>query len=329
MQKMKLNDNSETQGKKDRKESEKKQEQTPTAPLWPAKPPSYNFIKNPNAIPINWNKRRGVWGTAAGRIYTVTWRPKSVKNKNKSGKSKIKQKTQDKESDKSVSSEREAKTDSAVLTDTCSSSDNDALESEDEQERLLCQEAVKRWSHKQGAVGDNISHSLNKRDCEPKAAEKKRMTCQGNCPATQQQMMRPVGGAAKKKKTCQRLHLSEGDEEEERQPLKKPKSARNLVEHFQAMRIQLEGTLTPQKSNNDEKKLKEAKERTIKSLEDSKHRLQESNELWHQLWEDAEASRRLSWSMHPLDEEPTLQRNQESHWRMGKELENFIKMMKP
>ncbi len=198
-----------------------------------------------------------------------------------------------------------------MSTDTCSSSDNEALESEDEREWLFGQEAVKRRSHKQGAVDDNISHSLNKSDCQPKATEKKKTTPRklSSHSATDDETYRR---SRIKKKTCQRLHSSEGEEELERElkklKTKKPESARNQLEHSQAMRIQLGGTLTPQNSINDaQKRLKETKERIIKNLEDSRRQLQESNEHLRRLWEDAQASRRLSWSMQPLDEEPTLQ----------------------
>ncbi len=108
---------------------------------------------------------------------------------------------------------------------------------------------MRRRSLKQGTLDDNTSHNLNKRDCEPKAAEKKRMTVPRKLPSQSATDDETCKRSRMKKKACQRPYLSEGEEEMKREPLKKPER-----EHSQAMRTQLEGTLTPQNSNNNEQK---------------------------------------------------------------------------
>ncbi len=83
-----------------------------------------------------------------------------------------------------------------------------------------------------------------------------------------------------KNKTCQRLCLSEEEEEVEREPLRRSESAGNLLEHSQTMKIQLEGTLTTQDlSNNKLIRLGEEKDGIAKNLENSLLQLRESNEL--------------------------------------------------
>ncbi len=64
--------------------------------------------------------------------FTITWKHKSVEDKNKPEKSKIRQKAQGGESDMRLELGEEAKTKSDPSSDTCSSLDEDALEYEDE-----------------------------------------------------------------------------------------------------------------------------------------------------------------------------------------------------
>ncbi len=82
VQRMKFSENNEAQGNNDGKELEQKQEPTPTAPLWPVRLPPYNLVKSPNATgqcPLTETKEEECEGQVQGE-FTVTWRPKSVKN---------------------------------------------------------------------------------------------------------------------------------------------------------------------------------------------------------------------------------------------------------